>query len=124
MHPGSRINRTQQAVETDSVIRAGDGAPSGAGQRCRWPKDDLLQQMLRPDRMIRRHEVRFVIEQGEIIEDYPTDARGHSCLMLGQPSDRPIHVVCAPKDEYLAVLAAYLPDEEEWSADFRTRIER
>ncbi|MFW6169461.1 MAG: DUF4258 domain-containing protein [Planctomycetota bacterium] len=83
-----------------------------------------LRQMLRPDRMIRRREVREVIEEGEIIEDYPTDARGHSCLMLGKPGARPIHVVCAPKDEYVAVVTAYLPDEDEWSVDFKTRKKR
>ena len=81
-----------------------------------------LQQMMRPDRMLRRAEVRIVIEQGEVIEDYPTDARGHSCLLLGAGTgDRPIHVVCAPKDDYLAVITAYLPDQDEWSDDFKKR---
>ena len=81
-----------------------------------------LQQMLRPDRMICSREVRQVIEQGEMIEDYPTDARGHSCLLLGSGAHgRPIHVVCSPKDDYLALITAYLPDEHEWSADFKAR---
>jgi len=84
-----------------------------------------LHQMLRPDRMIRRSEVRDVIEQGEVIEDYPTDARGHSCLMLGLGfAGRPVHVVCAPKDDYLAVITAYLPDEAKWSADYRIRSKK
>ena len=82
-----------------------------------------LQQMLRPDRMIRREEVRNVLEHGEVIEDYPADARGHSCLLLGTGIDgRPLHVVCAPKSDYLAVITAYLPDEHEWSADFKARV--
>ena len=82
-----------------------------------------LQQMLRPDRMIRRIEVRQVIEQGEVIEDYPTDTRGHSCLLLGAGIDgRPIHVVCSPKEDYLAVITAYLPDQHEWSDDFKVRV--
>lgn len=64
----------------------------------------------------------MVIEQGEVVEDYPTDARWHSCLMLGAGAgDRPIHVVCAPKDDYLAVMTAYLPDRDEWSDDFKKR---
>jgi hypothetical protein len=68
-------------------------------------------------------EVRGVIEQGEVVEDYPTDARGHSCLLLGTgDGGRPLHVVCAPKDEYLAVITAYLPDEDEWSNGFRRRV--
>ena len=82
-----------------------------------------VQQMLRPDRMIRRSEVRLVIEQGAVIEDYPTDARGHSCLLLGAGvGARPIHVVCAPKADYLAVITAYLPDRDEWSDDCMTRL--
>jgi hypothetical protein len=84
-----------------------------------------LRQMARPDRMISVVEVREVVERGEIIEDYPEDVRGHSCLMLGWgDANRPIHVVCAPKEEYLAIITAYLPNSEEWANDFRTRKHR
>ena len=84
-----------------------------------------VRQMSRPDRMIKPSEVRLVIEKGNVIEDYPEDARGHSCLLLGfGDENRPVHVVCAPKDEYLAVITAYLPDVNEWSPDFRERIKR
>lgn len=41
-----------------------------------------LRQMLRPARMINRLEVRQVIAHGDVIEDYPNDPRGHSCLMF------------------------------------------
>jgi hypothetical protein len=78
--------------------------------------------MARPERMITTEEVRTVIEHGEVVEDYPDDSRGHSCLILGFGEDgRPIHVVCAPKDEYLAIITAYLPDPHEWAAGFRQR---
>lgn len=84
-----------------------------------------LRQMLRPDRMIRRAELRRVITEGEVIEDYPKDARGHTCLLLGfGAGERPIHVVCAPRKDYLAIITAYLPDEHEWSSDFRKRVEK
>jgi hypothetical protein len=70
--------------------------------------------------MIRGAEVRRVIAGGEVIEDYPEDARGPSCLLLGYgDQDRPIHVVCAPRDDYLAIITAYLPDPQEWSGDFQ-----
>ncbi len=70
--------------------------------------------MLRPDRMIRRAEVRRVITEGEVIEEYPKDARGHSCLLLGfGDRERPIYVVCAPREDYLAIITAYLPDAHE-----------
>lgn len=80
--------------------------------------------MNQPARMISPAEIRLVIEQGKVIEDYPDDVRGHSCLLLGYGDDeRPIHVVCAPKAEYLAVITAYLPDAEKWLADWARRKE-
>jgi len=82
-----------------------------------------LRQMSRPERMIRTAEIRSVIENGEVIEDYPEDPRGHSCLMFGYgEADRPIHVACSPKKNFLAIITAYIPDENEWSNDFKTRI--
>ena len=72
--------------------------------------------------MISRQDVRNVVEHGEVIEAYPDDARGHSCLMLGFGADRrPVHVVCAPKGEYLAIITAYLPNRNEWSDGCRVR---
>jgi len=81
-----------------------------------------VRQMSRPDRMISTADMRRVLEEGEIVEDYPEDARGHSCLILGRGGDgRPIHIVCSPKDEYLVIITAYIPDEAQWSKDFKTR---
>jgi hypothetical protein len=82
-----------------------------------------IRQMSRPERMITTEEVEQVVASGELIEDYPEDARGHSCLVLGRGDDgRLIHVVCAPKADYLAIITAYLPDSSQWSADFRSRV--
>ena len=81
-----------------------------------------IRQMSRPDRMISTEEIRKTIDEGKIIEEYPDDPRGHSCLMLGKGvGERPIHVVCSPKDEYLAIITAYLPQEQEWSDGFTVR---
>jgi hypothetical protein len=81
-----------------------------------------IRQMSRPQRMISTDEVEIVVTQGELIEDYPSDPRGHSCLMLGlEETNRAVHVVCPPKDEYLAIITAYLPDPTQWSEDFRRR---
>lgn len=64
-----------------------------------------VRQMLHPDRMISTKDVRKVIFEGEIIEDYPEDARGHSCPIIGYgEGSRALHVVCAPKDEYLTII--------------------
>jgi len=73
--------------------------------------------------MITPSEVERVLVEGMEIENYPTDPRGHSCLLLGfDENTQPIHVVCSPKDEYLAVITAYRPDPEQWSWDFRRRL--
>jgi hypothetical protein len=81
-----------------------------------------VRQMARPERLIAPREVRAVIDEGEIIEDYPEDARGHSCLILGSRHDgRAIHVVCAPKEDFLAIITAYVPTNDEWEAGFRRR---
>ena len=72
--------------------------------------------------LITTTEVRHVVSEGEIIEDYPEDRRGHSCLMLGRGSNnRPVHIVCAPKEEYLAIITAYIPSLEKWEPDYMTR---
>lgn len=84
-----------------------------------------LQQIVKPDRIISTAEIRAVVEHGEVIEDYPEDARGHSCLMLSFGfQGRAIHVVCAPKNEYLAIITAYLPDPLQWTPTFRERIQQ
>ena len=81
-----------------------------------------VHQMTRPERMTTTDDVRLVVEQAEVIEDYPEDARGHSCLMLGVGTEgRCLHVVCSPKEDYLAIITAYVPSQEEWESDSRTR---
>jgi len=80
-----------------------------------------IRQIARPDRMISTEEIKEAIFHGEIIEEYPDDQRGESCLLLRVRVGRALHVVCAPKDEYLAVITAYLPSPEQWSADFKAR---
>jgi len=74
------------------------------------------------ERMILRKEVCEVIESDEVVEDYPNDPRGHSCLLIGRTRDgRIIHVVCVPKEDYLAVVTVYSPSLLEWEPDFKTR---
>jgi Domain of unknown function (DUF4258) len=79
-----------------------------------------VRQMSRPERMITFDEVRDAVFLGAIIESYPEDQRGESCLVL-HTKHRTIHVVCAPKVEYLAIITAYLPAPDQWSVDFTVR---
>jgi len=81
--------------------------------------------MMRPDRLISPLEIKRVIDNGEIIEDYPDDTRGHSCLIFGKGhAERPVHVVCTPKDDYLAIITAYIPTTHNWEKGFRMRKKR
>jgi hypothetical protein len=82
-----------------------------------------VRQMSKPDRMISTKDIRFVLGHGEIIEDYPEDTRGHSCMILSFIDKRPIHVVCSPKEEYLAVITAYIPNDQEWGNNYKKRKE-
>lgn len=68
-----------------------------------------LDRMNAPERMIRKDEVYEAIENGDVVEDYPADPRGHSCLIEGNAAGRIIRVVCAPKGEYLAIITVYIP---------------
>ncbi len=80
-----------------------------------------VRQMLKPDRMITTKDIRRVIANGEVIEDYPEDTRGHSCLILGIITDRSIHVVCSPKEEYLTIITAYVPNKQDWEDNYKKR---
>ncbi|MDY6830612.1 MAG: DUF4258 domain-containing protein [Thermodesulfobacteriota bacterium] len=79
-----------------------------------------VRQMTNSERMISTKDIRNVINKGEVIEDYPQDPRGHSCLLC-YSGDRPIHVVCSPKEDYLAVITAYIPRDSEWKNNYKVR---
>ncbi|MEY4705970.1 MAG: hypothetical protein RL042_2175 [Nitrospirota bacterium] len=74
-------------------------------------------------RRIALEAIEQVIQRGAIIEDYPNDPRGPSCLLLGMTQEgRPIHVVCGTiENDQLLVITAYEPSPEEWELDWRIR---
>nr|WP_240906100.1 DUF4258 domain-containing protein [Thiorhodococcus mannitoliphagus] len=59
----------------------------------------------------------------EIIEDYPDDKYGPSCLVLGYTSSgRALHVLCSyPSRSILKAITIYDPDPSQWIDD-RIRI--
>jgi hypothetical protein len=73
-------------------------------------------------RAISVDEVRAAFASGEVIEDYPTDKYGPSCLILGWTmSRRPLHVQCSyPSRPLVKVITLYEPDPNLW-IDFRLR---
>ncbi len=78
------------------------------------------------DQSIKRNisvgEVRSAIESGEIIEHYPDDKYGPSCLIWGMvPNGRSLHIQCSyPSRPVLKIVTLYEPDPEKW-IDLRTR---
>ncbi|MGD0949984.1 MAG: DUF4258 domain-containing protein [Candidatus Binatia bacterium] len=74
------------------------------------------------ERKIRAEDVEQAIRDGAIIEDYPDDPRGPSCLILGRSGGRPLHVVCGRLEERrILIITAYEPDPDEWESDWRMR---
>jgi hypothetical protein len=67
-------------------------------------------------------ELREAMESGEVIEEYPQDKYGPSCLIFGMTkSDRPIHIQCSyPSREMIKIITLYQPDPEQW-IDYKER---
>lgn len=81
-----------------------------------------LDEMNTEEDIISCDEIREIIFEGEIIEDYPEDKRGHSCLIFNYTSKRrAVHVICSPKEGYLGIITAYVPALDKWEDDFKTR---
>ena len=78
------------------------------------------------DRTILRHisvrELHEVIATGEIIEDYPDDKYGPSCLIFGfTRGGRPLHIQCSyPSRPLVKIITLYVPDSRLW-IDFKVR---
>ena len=72
-------------------------------------------------RLIRSHEIEEAIAVGEIIEDYPEDKYGASCLILGYTDEqRPLHIqISYPPD--LKIITVYEPSTNKWESDWKTR---
>ena len=63
-----------------------------------------------------------ILSRSEVIEDYPEDKYGPSCLILGfTNAGRPLHVQCSyPRQALIKIVTLYEPDPERWN-DFRVR---
>jgi hypothetical protein len=79
------------------------------------------------DRMILRYitvsEVQQAIANGEVIEDYPQDKYGPSCLISGfTTNDRPLHIQCSyPSRPLIKVVTVYEPSPDDW-LNFKVRV--
>ena len=61
-----------------------------------------------------------VVGTAEILEEYPSDPRGESCLLLGFAGSRPVHVVLGWAErkrdgrKILRVITVYIPTLPKW----------
>lgn len=85
-----------------------------------FSKHALDQSILR---QIRVQEIRAAIANGQVIEDYPDDKYGSSCLISGlTQAKRPIHIQCSyPSRPLIKIITVYEPDSQRWNDDFSQR---
>jgi len=75
------------------------------------------------ERSITLEEIECAVLSGEVIEYYPEDKYGPSCLILGYAKNRrPLHIQCSINPVW--IVTCYDPSEKKrkWSKDFRRRI--
>jgi hypothetical protein len=90
-----------------------------AGDQFEFSKHAVDQTLLRG---ITVQEIREAIDHGEVIEDYPEDKYGPSCLLFGRTqANRPLHVQCSyPSRPIIKVITLYEPNPELW-VDYKVR---
>ena len=79
----------------------------------------------RIERSIDKNEIEEAISNGDVIEDYPDDKYGPSCLILGfTKQERPVHVQCSLEPVW--IITCYDPSESpsEWTENFKKRRQK
>jgi hypothetical protein len=79
-----------------------------------------LLSRVQPDHL----DVQYLVCDDEpfVLEDYPDTGRGRSCLIWGTVQGRVAHVVCSYPPNPV-VITAYWPDPQQWTENFRRRVE-
>jgi hypothetical protein len=67
--------------------------------------------------------IEHIIQNGDVIEDYPNAFPFPAKLLLGSCNGRSIHVVAAANNskQQVIVITAYEPTLDKWMPDMRTR---
>jgi hypothetical protein len=69
-------------------------------------------------------DVKYAINNGNIIEYYYDDYPYPSCLILGiDVQGKILHIVCGVSEELVHMITAYYPNESKWESDMKTRRE-
>ena len=74
-------------------------------------------------RYILLDEISEAILLGQVIEDYPNDRYGPSCLILGYTQNqRPLHIQCSYQSRtVLKIITVYEPTLDKWETNLKTR---
>ena len=91
-----------------------------AEEQFEFSKHAVDQSILRK---IRVQEIREAIANGQVIEDYPDDKYGPSCLICGlTQAQRPIHIQCSyPSRPLIKIITVYEPNPMRWNNSFTQR---
>lgn len=68
----------------------------------------------RQEELITTAEIEQALLAGDIIERYPKDERGESCLIAAKVENKPLHVVCGKRDNRLLIITVYRPKPPIW----------
>lgn len=84
-------------------------------------RDHATRRMMQ--RGVRVADIRWVLEHGEVIEDYPSDYLLPSRLLLAWIRGKPLHVVAADHItlQVTFIITVYEPDPDQWEPDFKRR---
>ncbi len=65
-------------------------------------------------------QLEFVLLNCHIIEEYPGDPRGESCLTIGfLPDKTPVHIVCGKNPSgHLFLITVYIPAMSKWKDSY------
>jgi hypothetical protein len=59
-------------------------------------------------------DIETCVHDGFLLEDYPEDPRGRSCLVAGYADGRWLHIVCGRKKESVIIITVYVPKPPYW----------
>ena len=64
-------------------------------------------------------EIEESLLQGSILETYPEDKRGSSCLVVGfTQRGKPVHTVCGRSGDALLIITVYIPTPPKFITPF------
>lgn len=80
-----------------------------------------IQRMF--ERQIDVGNIHQILEQGQVIEEYPGDKPFPSRLVMGRIGSRTFHVVVADNaaSQEKTIITVYEPDPLRWETDFKRR---